>query len=49
MAKATKPRPETYEKKLAIGGIFEQVISASVKDADKETKKQPTKKAAKKK
>lgn len=43
--KATKPRAEEYEKKVAFDGTFEDMIAISVRDAEKKVK---AKKAVKK-
>lgn len=36
--KTTKPRASEYDKKVSFDGTFEQMISISVKDADKRLK-----------
>jgi hypothetical protein len=49
MAKAKKTRAKKYDPKLKIHGSFEDVIKLSVRDADKDAKKETVKNSAKKK
>lgn len=44
MTKAKKTRAKKYDPKLKIYGTFEDVIKLSVRDADKDAKKEKPKK-----